>query len=155
MVASDTKRRPSLTALLTARSGTESGRRRWLTMALVSSTTRSTGGMASLVVGEDLSELFFSHPARLRAPADDIAQPFQLDHVRGTQPVVFLQRQHDGHVSLLPANRHGLALGRVEDFGETLLGVGGGYVAHADLQLSILDKLDKLDRKSTRLNSIQ
>jgi hypothetical protein len=93
--------------------------------ALLSTTTRFRG-----VISEKMGQLAASQAVRRRPFGHAVTEPLELLHVEAAQAVKFLRGKKHGCVAFLATDHHGLALGRVQEAGQVLLGFSGGNVSH-------------------------
>jgi hypothetical protein len=106
-------------AFRTAQPGTDVGTRSLLIRTLLSMMMRGL-----LVIREDFGQPIFGHATRGCTLGNTVAEPLKLGRVQRTQPVIFVARQQNGHIAVLPADDDRLALRCVEYCGKPLFGIG-------------------------------
>lgn len=94
-------------------------------IALLSTTMRFSG-----VIGEETGQLGLGQAARRCPTRHAVTKTLEFIHVKAAQAVELLWREEHRRVALLATNDNGLALGRIQKAGKTLLGISGRNVNH-------------------------
>lgn len=78
--------------------------------------------------------------------ADTVHRLLKLGDVELTNALIFFGGHDDGDIAILAPDENRLALGSIQERGESLFGVGSTH----GLQMSIIDKLDIMDNQLER-----